>query len=411
MAKHINVSELKGFDWWVQFRDPYDTIEKHASFLGVEIVCFTGTLLTLIHALRNGGRFRWLWLATLLHGITVECVSYFIPDIDNFWHAQGVVTFLGLRLPLYIALIYPYFIYTASVAVSHMRLPWWGEPFAVGVSVVLIDLPYDIMGIKSLWWTWHDTDPNIYDRHYWVPWTSYYFHATFACGFTLVFHGIRKLLDNQTEKWVSSSFSKELFTCVLTGLLGMPLGVLQFLPIYHPLHDTNKLHSEVCVALLFAVYVMIIWSADRSKSESKPTDRKNKYRSEILLHLILHYGFYIILVFISKPENNVVTGLHEPVGACQETVPVYTAFGHVLAKNKYLCLDHYDEAIFDFHCVKNLPKPGTDYYTICGTKFPNHAEYIAVICGVCTFGFFWFFQIMTQSYSLPRTTPKKVKQN
>jgi hypothetical protein len=23
----------------------------------------------------------------------------------------------------------------------------------------------------------------------------------------------------------------------------------------------------------------------------------------------------------------------------------------VLAKNKYLCMDHYDEAIFDFHCV------------------------------------------------------------
>ena len=69
---------------------------------------------------------------------------------------------------------------------------------------MLIDLPYDIMGIKSLWWTWHDTDPNIYDRHYWVPWTSYYFHATFACGFTFLFHGIRKLLDNQTDKWVSA---------------------------------------------------------------------------------------------------------------------------------------------------------------------------------------------------------------
>lgn len=90
---------------------------------------------------------------------------------------------------------------------------------------------------------------------------------------------------------------------------------------------------------------------------------------------------------------------------------IYFFVFQVLAKNKYLCLDHYDEAIFDFHCVKNLPKPGTDYYTICGTKFPNHAEYIAVICGVCTFGFYWFFQIMTQSYSLPRTTQKKVKQN
>ena len=73
-------------------------------------------------------------------------------------------------------------------------------------------------------------------------------------------------------------FFKELTACVLTGLLGMPLGVLQFLPIYHPLHDTNKLHTEVCVSVLFAVYVMIIWSADRSKADSKPstTERKSK---------------------------------------------------------------------------------------------------------------------------------------
>lgn len=83
----------------------------------------------------------------------------------------------------------------------------------------------------------------------------------------------------------------------------------------------------------------------------------------------------------------------------------------VLAKNKYLCLDHYDEAIFDFHCVDKLPAPGTDYYTICGTPFPNHAEYIVVVCGVCFFGFYWFLQLLTRSYSLPRTIAKKVKQN
>ena len=83
----------------------------------------------------------------------------------------------------------------------------------------------------------------------------------------------------------------------------------------------------------------------------------------------------------------------------------------VLAKNKYLCMDHYDEAIFDFHCVDKLPAPGTDYYTICGTPFPNHAEYIVVVCGVCFFGFYWFLQLLTRSYSLPRTTAKKIKQN
>ncbi len=40
--------------------------------------------------------------------------------------------------------------------------------FSVGLGVVLLDVPFDIMGIKLLWWSWHDTEPNIYDRHMWV---------------------------------------------------------------------------------------------------------------------------------------------------------------------------------------------------------------------------------------------------
>ena len=65
----------------------------------------------------------------------------------------------------------------------------------------MLDLPYDILGVKNLFWTWHDTDPNIYDRHYWVPWTSYYFHITFSAGFTAIFHGSHKLLD-----WEKSTY-------------------------------------------------------------------------------------------------------------------------------------------------------------------------------------------------------------
>jgi hypothetical protein len=77
----------------------------------------------------------------------------------------------------------------------------------VGVCVVLIDIPYDITAVKFVHWTWHDTDPNIYDRHYWVPWNSFYFHATFAASFTFWFHCWRRLLiskySSDEEKWTA----------------------------------------------------------------------------------------------------------------------------------------------------------------------------------------------------------------
>ena len=59
------------------------------------------------------------------------------------------------------------------MAVGNLKLPWWAEPFAVALGDLVLDIPFDILGIKLIWWTWHDTDPNIFDRTYSVPWTRW----------------------------------------------------------------------------------------------------------------------------------------------------------------------------------------------------------------------------------------------
>lgn len=51
---------------------------------------------------------------------------------------------------------------------------------------------------------------------------------------------------------------------LLSAMLGFPLGVVQFVFIYHPLHDTYGIHTEVCVMLLVVVYGLIIWLGDRN---------------------------------------------------------------------------------------------------------------------------------------------------
>ena len=66
-------------------------------------------------AQRIGGRFKFLWIAVILHGLFVEAVSYWMPDIDSFWHAQGIFMFIGKRLPLYIICICKY-IYMLNVS-------------------------------------------------------------------------------------------------------------------------------------------------------------------------------------------------------------------------------------------------------------------------------------------------------
>lgn len=104
---------------------------------------------------------------------------------------------------MYVLFPDPCFIYNSSIGVAKMRLPRWAEPFAVGLGSVLVDIPYDIVSVNFLHWTWHDTDPNIGDRHYWVPWNSYYFHASFAASFTFWFHFTRRYICRTKGKWES----------------------------------------------------------------------------------------------------------------------------------------------------------------------------------------------------------------
>lgn len=251
----------------------------------------------------------------------------------------------------------------------------------MGLVVVLIDIPYDITSVKFVHWTWHDTDPNIADRHYWVPWNSYYFHCSFAASFTFWFHNVHCWMSRSKSnvKWTRSSFAVEVGSMLIASVLGPIGGILLFLPIYHPLHDLAKIHSEVTFFILFTIALVTVWSADR---QPKPEPRAQifKWKWILIPALVIHYCVYLGMVIWGNPEKEVSIGLHEPTGPCNAVVPVQTAFGSILEKRAYLCVTDYNEDYFDFSCVpQGAPKGIAQWYTICGKKFENRAEYIAVI--------------------------------
>lgn len=103
-------------------------------------------------------------------------------------------------------------------------------------------------------------------------------------------------------------FVKEALACLLAGVLGMPLGVIQFLPVYHPLHDSNKIHTEVCVFLQMAVYVMIAWAGDRKaaiKRHELQGKEKEKKKSESFYVQNLSFSFVCVFATcaISMPHQ------------------------------------------------------------------------------------------------------------
>ncbi|XP_060521139.1 uncharacterized protein LOC132698828 [Cylas formicarius] len=374
------------WDWLINVSDLKVHWNYQPSYLLSQAVFLFGGLATLIHALVRGSRFLHLYLAIFIHGFAVESISYVSPDVDNFWHSQTPIIFLGRRLPLHITLLYACFLYNAIIAVSKMRLPKWAEPFAVGLVVVLIDIPYDIVSVRFMHWFWHDTDPNIYDKHYWVPWNSYYFHAAFAASFTFWFDFLKRTFCPSEGKWVKSNRCfLELVTTVITGFVGPIGGILLFIPIYHPLHDNYKIHSEVTFFILFTIFLLIIWSADRKPRNDDNLNKKSHvvHWTTVLLvvHLVLHYAVFLSMTLFFNPEDEVSTGIKEQIGPCDEYVFIRTATGTSLPKRKYLCATDYDEQYFNWSCLKNKnpPRNGSVWYTTCGVPFKNRAEYITII--------------------------------
>ncbi|KAJ0183795.1 hypothetical protein K1T71_000218 [Dendrolimus kikuchii] len=370
---------LQWWQWLVQINNIDDFWLAQPTYIIAQAGYILAGLVTLLHAFNKGGRWPYFWLGTVLHGLYSDNFWHFVlPEYDNFWHSQTPVMLLGGRLPLHIILLYPAFMYHAAYAVYRLNLPKYAEPFAVGLLTILIDIPYDIVSVKFVHWTWHDTDPNIYDRHYWVPWNSYYFHATFAASFYYTFHASRKYFSPQVDQWTSANKKSEWISVAMATLLGMPGGVLMFIPIYHTLHDSFGIHSEVTFFLLFSIYAVFVLHGLLCLREN-PKNKLHVFDYILIFQLAIHYIIYWTFVVFFNPENERSLGLHEPIGPCHEMITLTTPFGHKLSKRKYLCLEQYEEAYFDFHCVDQMPPIDNNWYLICGTKFENRAEYITIL--------------------------------
>lgn len=205
------------------------------------------------------------------------------------------------------------FYYIAVEVAYRTNITKVGFIVTVGLSVLLIDLPYDIIGIKFIHWTWHDTDPNIGDRLYWVPWTSFYFHMVFSASFSFWFF-IKGVNLDQTH-----SFRTEVSIFLKSILLSTPCGILCFSVLYHPLHDLYNVPTKAIMLFLIALYIMLfILKRKPRKMFDCP--------STIILYLVVYYTTFLCIAIWGKPENEISFGPHEEIGPCNITV---SSFGTV----------------------------------------------------------------------------------
>lgn len=212
----------------------YNPFYQPLSFLCLEVVVIACAVLTLLHALKGyragEGSRLFTWWTIFVYGLIMEIASY--NALDNFVHGQFTVMFYHRKLPLYISVLYPLFLYTSIYTIERLRLSRLAYPFVVGFMIVVMDYPFDVIGPAAGWWSWSDTDPVLAYRWHGVPVTSYYWHLAFGGTLAGLTRQLQPYTNTLARRELGSGRFWKLLLSLPVSLATIVIGVLLFLPFH-----------------------------------------------------------------------------------------------------------------------------------------------------------------------------------
>jgi hypothetical protein len=356
---------------WAPFQSPLDKWAVQPSFVIGEYLFYACAAVALVHARRHGRAHVLVWVAALLAGTANDLLFMALPLVDNFWQAQATIM-LTPRLPLYIPCVYVCFMYFPTVAVWRLGLPRLSAAALSGLCGELFYAPYDIVGAKFLWWTWHDTDMPIAHRLLGAPVGSSMWVITFVFAFSLlVATALRK------DPAVSGkTFAKGI---ALTAGLSSLLMMVQMRPLQ--LLDAGIPGPRGLVAVCVIYLGLVAWGwRRRQPPPSRASDRP------LRLAAIVYFCTLAGVMAIFDPATHRSASMHQVYGPCH--VEAKDIMG--LLRYQYVCAEDFDED-YTFDCVDERPAPYAEWYTVCGkphAAFPRYLLGMALLCGlgIATYG-------------------------
>lgn len=338
------------------------------TFLVGEYMFIVVAIVALLHARASGRRHVLAWIAGVVAGTANDVFFMALPLVDNFWQAQATIMITG-RLPLYIPCVYVCFLYIPTVAVWRLGLPRWAAPAATGLAAILFYAPYDIIGAKFLWWTWHDTDLPIAARIVGSPIGSTMFVILLAAAYAW-------LLERGTGAKAAISGRRFAATLGLVAVGSTPLMMITMAPLQQL---DGGLPGVRGLAVLLAVLVGVtIAGLRRRRAESTTTTATADRR--LWIAVLIHFATLTTLGAVFDPARHVSTGIHQTMGECH--VPATDIAGHV--RYEFLCASDFDE---EFRLDDaSTPAEPTRWYTVHGTPHRDFTTWFAVLLAVSLAG-------------------------
>ncbi len=351
---------------WRVFKSPAEQWADMPSFLVGELLFIALAGLALWHARRNGRAHVFAWVAAIIAGTANDMIFMALPLVDNFWQAQATVM-LTPRLPLYIPCVYVCFMYLPTVAAWRLGLNRWSGAALTGLAAIVFYAPYDIVGAKFLWWTWHDTDAPIAARILGAPIGSSVWVITFAATFAWL---VRWTVDKDPE------VSRRGFALGLLriALLSSFLMVLQMTALQQLDGGVPGPRTLAGVALIYLG--LILWGARGARRVAERV-----WDRPLACAIAVYYGALLAIVALSVPEAHRSASLHQTYGPCHVEATDITG----ATRFKFVCAEDYEED-YTFDCVGQLPGEGDEWYTVCGRPHTNKAAWLGGVGGLGALG-------------------------
>jgi len=187
----------------------------------------------------------------------VLVVDIHIIDCVMFLSDAQATIMLTPRFPLYLFGVYIAFLYLPTAMAWRLKLGPVAEAALAALLACCVYSPWDVVGARLIWWTWHDTDLLIANRLLGVPCASTVWQLSFCfCYSGVVRFGIGDVQGQNTRPltvWCA------LRTFMAAQLLSVPmmLLVIQALlftgglldgsfathrvpaPVFHPVCDSS----------------------------------------------------------------------------------------------------------------------------------------------------------------------------
>lgn len=366
---------------WTPLQSPLAKWAVQPSFVVGEYLFYACAAVAFLHARRHGRAHVLAWVAALLAGTANDLLFMALPLVDNFWQAQGTIM-LTPRLPLYIPCVYVCFMYFPTVAVWRLGLPRISAAALSGLCGELFYAPYDIVGAKFLWWTWHDTDMPIANRLLGAPVGSSMWVITFVFAFSL-------LLGTALRKDPAASGRTIAKGLALTAGLSSLLMMVQMRPLQ--LFDGGMPGPRGLVAVIVVYLGLVAWGWRRRReppallASERPTNDR-----PLRIMAIVYFCTLAGIMATFDPATHRSASMHQTYGPCH--VEAKDIMG--LTRYQYVCAEDFDED-YTFECVEGRPEPYAEWYTVCGkahSDFPRYLAGLLMLCGLGVAVYGWLLR-------------------